>query len=215
MARDKVAHNILKLGSYWAILVEMNDAEFEVLLAGARDGDERAFSSLWRSLNPPVLRFLATIGGRDDVADVASVVWLEVIRGLARFEGDQRAFRSWLFTIARHRLIDVRRAQQRHPELPTQNPETTVGVVAAADAAGAIEDEWSTQAALSLISRLPPEQAEVVMLRVIAELDVAEVAAMLGKQPGTVRVIAHRGLRRLAELLEVENNQTAIGQVTP
>ena len=56
---------------------------------------------------------------------------------------------------------------------------------------------------MALIATLPPDQAEVIMVRVVAGLDVAEVARMLGKRPGTVRVLAHRGLRRLAERLPV------------
>ena len=60
----------------------------------------------------------------------------------------------------------------------------------------------STRAALALVAELPPDQAEVVALRVLAGLEVAEVARIVGKRPGTVRVLAHRGLRRLAERME-------------
>ena len=56
----------------------------------------------------------------------------------------------------------------------------------------------STNAALALIATLPAEQAEAVLLRVVVGLDTNEAAAVLGKRPGTVRVAAHRGLRRLA-----------------
>ena len=61
---------------------------------------------------------------------------------------------------------------------------------------------WSTEQAVALIGSLPVDQAEVLLLRVVADLDVATVAAILGKRPGAVRVLAHRGLRRLAERLD-------------
>ena len=70
------------------------------------------------------------------------------------------------------------------------------------DVAECVEDMFSTEAALALIGRLPREQAEVVFLRHVAGLDVAHTASVLGKRPGAVRVAAHRGLRRLAAMLD-------------
>ena len=67
-------------------------------------------------------------------------------------------------------------------------------------AAGAVEG-FSTRAALAVVATLPPDQAEAVVLRVVAGLDVDRVAEIMGKRPGTVRVLTHRGLRRLAERL--------------
>jgi RNA polymerase sigma-70 factor (ECF subfamily) len=73
------------------------------------------------------------------------------------------------------------------------------------DTAASALEELSTAAALSLVRRLPPDQAEVISLRVLAGLDVTHVAMVTGKRPGTVRVLAHRGLRRLAALLAAED----------
>ena len=66
------------------------------------------------------------------------------------------------------------------------------------DAADEALETVSTQAAMTLIKSLPPEQAEIIMLRVVAGLDTGDVARIVGKAPGAVRVAAHRGLRRLA-----------------
>jgi RNA polymerase sigma-70 factor (ECF subfamily) len=62
-------------------------------------------------------------------------------------------------------------------------------------------ENLDTEAALALVATLPPDQAEVILLRVLAGLDVTQVASILGKRPGAVRVLQHRGLRRLAERL--------------
>lgn len=64
-----------------------------------------------------------------------------------------------------------------------------------------VEELFSTEEALALIRRLPPDQAEVLVLRIVADLDVAATAAVVGRRPGTVRVLAHRGLRRLEQML--------------
>ncbi len=181
----------------------MVDVPFASLLAAAVAGDEEAFASLWRSHNPPLIRFLRGMAGADEAADLASTVWLEVVRRLDRFEGDESGFRAWLFTIARHRLIDLRRASARRPQTVQGEGQADVAGDPSFGPAGVMERNWSTEQAVALIGSLPVDQAEVLLLRVVADLDVATVAEMVGKRPGTVRVLAHRGLRRLAEQLDV------------
>jgi RNA polymerase sigma-70 factor (ECF subfamily) len=172
---------------------------FEAVLAAAAGGDDAAFGILWRDLQPGLLRYLnAMAPGAGE--DLASETWLRVVRGLDRFTGDERAFRAWVFTVARHRVVDRwRRRVRRHDEpVPL---DALVDLPAADDPAGAAVDAISSRAAVALITTLPPDQAEVVLLRVVAGLEVAEVAAITGKRPGNVRVLAHRALRRLAERL--------------
>ena len=60
----------------------------------------------------------------------------------------------------------------------------------------------STRAVLALVASLPRDHAEIIMLRVVAGLEAADVARIVGKTPGAVRVTAHRALRRLADLAE-------------
>ena len=97
-------------------------------------------------------------------------------------------------------MLDLRRAQARRPRADTEVPDTWVG--SAPDPADAMDFAGGTAAALALIGTLPPEQAEVVLLRAVVGMDVAEVATVVGKKPGAVRVLAHRGLRTLARQLD-------------
>jgi RNA polymerase sigma-70 factor, ECF subfamily len=183
------------------------DEKFRRLIAGAQAGDETCFAALWRNHNPALVRFLAGTVGPDDAEDVGSAVWLEVVRGLDRFDGDQAGFRGWLFTIARSRSVDLHRHRQRRPPRANRYDDGDDGdrqVGHDLDPAEVVEAASATDRAVALIGSLPPDQAEVVLLRVVADLDVATVARLVGKRPGTVRVLAHRGLRRLAELLQVE-----------
>lgn len=173
--------------------------DFPDVLGAARNGDEVAFAALWRSLQPQVLRYLRILVG-DANEDVASETWARVARDLGRFDGTEIGFRSWVFTIARHRGIDWRRREARRPSTP-RPIDDLVDVPGADDTAGATLEALSTDAALEQIARLPPGQAEVVALRAIAGLGVAQVAEIVGKRPGAVRVLAHRGLQGLAALL--------------
>jgi RNA polymerase sigma-70 factor, ECF subfamily len=171
----------------------------------AAGGDEAAFARLWRDNQPPLLRYLRVVAG-DNPDDVASEVWLEVARGLERFRGGEGEFRAWLFTLARRRVIDMVRYNARRPVVLTGDP----GVLdrrAGDDTAASALENMSTDAALELISTLPREQAEIIVLRVIACLDVGQVAELVGKKPGAVRVAAHRGLRTLAARLSAATDE--------
>jgi RNA polymerase sigma-70 factor (ECF subfamily) len=176
----------------------MTTPEFADLLQRAQRGDELAFNELFRQTQPVVLKYLATITGMAAAEDLASDTWVSVVRDLGRFSGEEpAAFRAWVLSIARRRWIDDVRRRTRRPEalvdvIPDVTPATE-------DVAGEAEAAAGTRWALDLIATLPPDQAEVIALRVIADLDVHETARIVGKKPGAVRVLAHRGLRRLAE----------------
>jgi RNA polymerase sigma-70 factor, ECF subfamily len=179
--------------------VAMIDDTFDEVLAAARAGDELAFAQLWRELNPPLLRYLRVLAP-SSAADLASESWLQVMRSLSSFSGPEPAFRAWVFTIARNKLTDAQRRQARRPRT-TADDAAIEQLVAPDDTARMAMDNLSTDTALALIATLPREQAEVIMLRVIAGLDAATVGEMLGKSPGAVRIAGHRGLRRLQELV--------------
>ncbi|XVV09160.1 RNA polymerase sigma factor [Actinoplanes sp. CA-131856] len=170
------------------------DDELAAALTAARAGDERGFAVLWRALHPAVLRYLRVLAG-DAAEDVASETWLQIARDLGRFTGDPAGFRAWLFRVARHRGIDELRRTGRRREDPAATVDTgSAGPDAAAEVIEGAETAW----ALSRVALLPIDQAEAVMLRVVAGLDVATTARVLGKRRGAVRIATMRGLRRLA-----------------
>jgi RNA polymerase sigma-70 factor (ECF subfamily) len=173
--------------------------ELELALVAARGGDEGGFAVLWRDLHPRLLRYLR-VRGDDAAEDLAAETWMHVVRGLPTFEGELADFRAWLFTIARHRAIDQGRARSRGL--------TTVSMAEPAEVADRVStvpsaeddavDNEATARALQLVATLPPAQAEMVILRVVAGLDVADVAQLVGKRPGAVRVGVHRALKTLS-----------------
>jgi RNA polymerase sigma-70 factor (ECF subfamily) len=172
---------------------------FAAVLAAAQEGSEAAFSHLWRDGNPALLRYLRVIAP-DSAEDVAGDTWLQVVRGLAGFRGDEQAWRAWLFTTARRRMIDEGRRRSRRAAAPLDGVPVTQ-LPRAQDAADAAIEHLATRSAMTLLTRLPPLQAEVILLRVVAGLDTETVAQLVDRSPGAVRVAAHRGLRRLAEIL--------------
>jgi RNA polymerase sigma-70 factor (ECF subfamily) len=178
-------------------------SDFQDVLIAAREGEEWALGRLFRFTYPRFVCYVGAVASAD-AEDVAADAWLDVARGLHRFEGDEQMFRAWAFTIARRRLLDLQRSRARRRTDPVDPAE-----LVAAGGAGNVEDEalasLGTGWAIRLItSSLSPDQAEVVILRVIGDLGVDEVAAIMGKRRGTVRVLQHRALRRLAQVLQGE-----------
>jgi RNA polymerase sigma-70 factor (ECF subfamily) len=176
-------------------------AAFGVTLASAQGGDETAFACLFRDVQPALLRYLHVIVPAPEAEDVAGDTWLQVVKGLPRFRGGEEAFRAWLFTIARHRAVDAGRSRSRRPDLPlavTGPAEQPT----APDTADLALEAISTRSMLALVKTLPRDHAEIIMLRVVAGLEAADVARIVGKTPGAVRVTAHRALRRLSDLAE-------------
>lgn len=179
----------------------LDEFGFQGALAAARLGEEWAVALLWRDLHPRILRYLRVAVGDSDAEDLGSDVWLEVARGLRRFDGDAFALRAWVFTIARRRVIDAGRRVQRRRTDPMSPQQIDRGCD---DAPGELEARLALDAALRHVARLPRDQAEVVALRVLAGLSAEQVAEIVGKRAGAVRVLQHRGLRRLANDLAAE-----------
>jgi RNA polymerase sigma-70 factor, ECF subfamily len=157
-------------------------------------GDHGALSVLFRTYQPAVLRYLR---GRlpDAAEDLAAQTWLDAARNLRTFAGGPDDFRRWLFTIARRRLQDELRRRARRPEQLTAAPPET------ATAGDELEAADELTRALALVRRLSPDQADAVLLRIVAGMDVGQVAEVMGRSEGSVRVLVHRGLHRLRDLL--------------
>ena len=172
--------------------------DLDAAVSAACAGDETAFVVLFREIEPRLLRYLRTLCGAD-AEDIAAETWVHVTRGMARFSGDANGFRGWVFTIAHARMVDMWRASNRRPETITNTLPDRASEI---DVALEVEDAISSDSALALLRELPQGQAQVLLLRVVAGLDVPTTAAVLGRTSNGVRVLAHRGLRTLASVLE-------------
>jgi RNA polymerase sigma-70 factor (ECF subfamily) len=185
--------------------------DFAAVLADARNGCEDQFAVLWRDANPALLRYLRVVAP-ENAEDIAAETWVQVVRGLPKFSGDEAAWRAWLFTTARRRLLDQARMRKRRPAEPLDEV-SPADLPRAPDTEQVALDNIATERAIALVGQLPSQQAEVIMLRVVAGMDTDAIAELLGKSPGNIRVTAHRGLRKLEALL-AENGVTSRAGVT-
>jgi RNA polymerase sigma-70 factor (ECF subfamily) len=179
--------------------------DFPGVIGAAKDGDPDAVALLWREYNYRVVGFLHT-QSRDAAEDIASETWLTVAEKLRQFDGGESEFRAWLFTVARSRLVDWQRRTQRRPQVSVDPVMLRDRPDPSFDSADAAIEVLGTEEAMALIARLSPDQAAVIMLRVLGCFDVERVAQIVEKRPGTVRMLQLRGLRRLAQLLEADES---------
>jgi RNA polymerase sigma factor (sigma-70 family) len=172
---------------------------FERVLSAAQADAPWAYERLYRSLSPSVCGYLR-IQGAADPEDLTSEVFLGAFRGIRAFAGDEAQFRSWVFTIAHRRLTDERRARGCRPSITDATLPDTAG--------GDVEEEalrrLSADRVRTLCAGLAPDQADVLLLRLVSGLTVEAVAGVLDKTPGAVKALQRRGLCALRKHLERE-----------
>lgn len=173
---------------------------FATVLEAARTGADWAWGVLYRDLAPSVLGYLRGRGAHDP-DDRCGEVFLQVVRDLGSFEGDEAAFRAWVFTIARNRLLDDRRRRDRRPETLVPTGSLTAEQASEGTAEEA-ERAVTTEEIRRLIATLSPDQADVLLLRIVGGLTIEEVARAVGKRTGAVKALQRRGLRALERQLD-------------
>ncbi len=192
--------------------------ELDLLVAAARSGGGRAFGRLWEQLAPSVAAYLRGRGVRD-ADDVTSEVFLAAFRGIGRFQGDGVAFRSWLFTIAHHKGVDVHRRPATREVLVDAVGAGAGHGLASPPARSAEEvamEQIAGDGAVRHLANLTDDQRAVLLLRVVADLSLAETADVLGKPVGAVKALQHRALARLRADLGAVSQEPggAMGRVT-
>jgi RNA polymerase sigma factor (sigma-70 family) len=169
----------------------------------AQDGDAHAYRELLVEVATLVKAYVRRhLRGDDSLDDVVQETLFAIHRHRHTFD-PRRSFRSWMYAIARHRLIDVVRQQRRrHANLALELER--LEAVQAHAAAGAASSMGPMQAALTSLSS---RQREVIHLLKIEGHSVAEIATQTGLSASSVKVIAHRGYKKLRQLFGSANHE--------
>ena len=171
---------------------------FPQVLAAAQVDSPWAYQRLFEWLGPPVAGYLRGQGA-DDPEGLANDVFLRVFTNVASFTGDEERFRSWVFAVAHNLLVDERRRQSRRPVVAREP-------LMEAEAPSSTETDalarLGAERVKSLLVELSPDQRDVLLLRIVADLTVEQVAEALGKAPGAVKQLQRRGLAALRRRLD-------------
>ena len=172
-----------------------------IIRSGSGEGGDanRDAAGVYRALAPAVLGYVRSQGVAEP-EDLLGEIFLQIVRDLPRFRGDDAALRRWVFTIAHHRIIDARRRSSRRPA-------SDGGAVP--DRAAPLPPEPFDPELVQALGRLTAEQREVVALRFVADLPIDAVAALTGRRANAVKALQHRALEALAESLGFERGRTA------
>jgi RNA polymerase sigma factor (sigma-70 family) len=181
---------------------------FDDVLTAAQAGAAWAFEVLYRDLSPSVTGYLR-LHGAAEPDDLASETFLGVFTGLAGFRGDEDALRAWVFTIAHRRLVDDWRRRSRRPVIADDGDEL------AGHLCGDVEDDALARIGADAVQRLcatlPDDQRSVLLLRILADLTVEQVASAMDRSVGSVKALQRRGLRALRTQLETSPERAITG----
>jgi RNA polymerase sigma-70 factor (ECF subfamily) len=173
----------------------------------ARAGDEQALSELYLLYYPRVYRYIfARTGNSYDAEDLAEEVFMKVLEAIERFEWREAPFSAWLFRIAHNAVISKRRKET------SRGKSTQLTDVYATDADGPdllVESRLAVREVMAAAEKLPDAQRQVIALRFGAGLTVAETARAMGKGDGNVKVIQHKAIAKLREMMGQPKRQPA------
>lgn len=168
------------------------DARLDDVLTAARAGAEWAWSQIYEDLAPKVVGYLRAHGAPEP-EDVAGEVFLQMVRGLPGFAGGEREFRAWTFTIAHRRLVDALRQRTRRPAAAAPDEVIEAAAGSGGDVPREAETRIGDARVRAAIDALAPDQRSVVLLRIIGDLTIEEIARAVGKRPGAVKALQRRG----------------------
>lgn len=162
--------------------------EIDELVREASKGSDNAFLALWKFFYPKVLNYLRRF--TREAEDLCSETWIRIAGAIKGFPGDGAAFQAWIFTIARNLAIDhIRKKKRRGSQEEIEDFHL-------------IHQDKASFEITDILDKLPGDQAEIILLRVVMEFTVHETSQITGKSESNVRVLAHRGLNALKAELE-------------
>ncbi|MEX2290057.1 MAG: sigma-70 family RNA polymerase sigma factor [Mycobacteriales bacterium] len=176
-------------------------SQFDEVLLAARLGEGWALTALFHGYAGPVGGYVRARTSAE-VDDLVSEIFTSAFTSLDRFTGGEADFRGWLFTIAARRVVDDLRRRGRRVQTSFYDPADDPRTEASAEDRSL--DRMGEQWARGVLDQLVPDQREVLLLRVLGDLTVEQVAAQLGKTPGAVKQLQRRGLAAAAKIVQAQ-----------
>ncbi len=189
----------------------MPDLDPSVLRA-AQTGAGWALERIYGQLSPVVHGYLRS-QGVDDAEGAVNDVFLRAFGAIGGFEGSPYAFRSWLFTIAHHLVVDRRRFASRRPvEVAVERLPERAGD---ADPEGEVLRTFERSHLAAVLRFINEDQRDVLLLRFVADLSLEEVAAAKGRRVGAVKAMQHRALASVRRILEESGDEAVSPEGLP
>lgn len=175
----------------------------ESLVRQAIDGNQLAFTQLYDEHFDRIYRYIYfRVNNQAEAEDLTQEVFVKALQAIGSYKWREAPFASWLFRIAHNQVIDYIRKQAKHKRTTLEEAAT----VSVEDPVAMTEQRSEIEELTAALKKLPPAQQEVISLRFIAELPIAEVARTLGKSEGTVKALQFNGTISLRKILSGKEN---------
>jgi RNA polymerase sigma-70 factor (ECF subfamily) len=167
----------------------------------AAQADQAAFATLYRRYLDRVYGYaFYQLGDHHDAEDATERIFLAALRALPDFRDQGSTFRAWLFRIAHNTIANAHRSRARRRTEPL--PDDFQRAAPNADPAGQVAVADELREVRRVVAQMPEDRRQVILLRFVDDLSTAEIAEVLDRSPGAVRVLLHRSLRDLAARLD-------------
>ena len=179
----------------------MLDGENKLIEDSIR-GKASAFGSLYDYYQPKIYRFvLVKVGRREEAEDLTHQTFLNAWANVKRYQNLGFPFSSWLYRIARNLIVDFYRTRRNESSLEKIDPEY---FVVQASTHFDVADKMDVEKVKSAIQNLKPEYQDVIMMRFVEDMAIKEVALAMDKTEGAVKLIQHRAIKELKNLLDIK-----------
>jgi RNA polymerase sigma-70 factor (ECF subfamily) len=170
----------------------------DAAIAEAAKSDLRAFGELYERYHSRIYRYVYhRVGSSSDAEDVTALVFMKALEALPSYKSRHNGFAPWIFRIARNAVVDYYRRRRQHTPLDNVDHEARYGDPVADVLGGEQREELRR-----LVRRLSADQREVILMRYAADLSFGEIASTLDKNEPAIRMLLHRGLRKLKAVLD-------------
>ncbi len=171
----------------------------DILVQQAIDGNQAAFTQLYDGYFDKIYRYIYfRVKNQPEAEDLTQEVFIKALRGISSYKSGKAPFASWLFRIAHNQVIDHIRKDIKNKTTSLNEASSAVGN---ADPVTMTEQKSDIEELTEALKHLPPAQGEVISLRFIAGLSIAEAAKILGKREGTVKALQFNGMVSLKKIL--------------
>jgi RNA polymerase sigma-70 factor (ECF subfamily) len=194
-------NNLVFSSSSLKSVLQSDSSRLESLLEDAKSGKDAAFSKLYELYFDKIYRFAFYRVSHKEVAeDITEEVFIRAFTSLSSLD-KASSFESWLYQIARNRIIDYYRAKKQL--LPLDDLENTLEYET--NIIDSVNLQFDQKIFLKVLRELPADQQTIIRLKFYEDLSNTEIADMTGKTEGAIRVLQHRALTKLKELIDAQN----------
>ncbi len=181
----------------------MKDYFEEKFVKKAKKGDAEAFGFLYDKYLDAIYRFIyLKLDNKADAEDLTQQVFLKAWENIDSYEIKNFPFSSWLYRIAHNLVIDYYRANSNHPQVGLEMADKNENE----DQNDFIEKKLQILSVKEALKKLPQIQQSIIIMKFIEEFSNKEIAQILGKSEGAIRVLQHRALKQLKKYLNESGN---------